>query len=135
MCIRDRDKYITYSCSNLLVSRLGKLGMAQGETIDTAQSDEFKRIFQGIGIKEEPLNDKGQISKFISSVQHNVPAWAIFGMFFIVIPIAGNMLREREERSALRIQLIPHAQNYVALGKIFFYTLICTCLLYTSRCV
>ncbi len=120
------DKYITYSCSNLLVARLGKLGMSQGENIDTAQSDEFKRIFQGIGIKEEPLNDKGEISKFISSVQHNVPAWAIFGMFFIVIPIAGNMLREREERSALRIQLIPHAQNYVALGKIFFYTLICS---------
>lgn len=121
------DKYITYSCSNLLVSRLSKLGMAEaGETVDSAQSQDFQRIFQGIGIKEEALNDKGNFSKFINSVQHNVPAWAIFGMFFIVIPIAGNMLREREERSALRIELIPFAHNYVALGKIFFYTLICT---------
>jgi ABC-2 type transport system permease protein len=121
------DKYITYSCSNVLVGRLSKLGMAEvGETPDTAQNDDFKKIFQGIGIKEEALGDKGNISQFISSVQHNVPAWAIFGMFFIVIPIAGNMLREREERSSLRIQLIPFAHNYVALGKIFFYTLICT---------
>lgn len=121
------DKYITYSCSNLLVSRLSKLGMAEtGETVDSTQSQDFQRIFQGIGIKEEALNDKGNFSKFINSVQHNVPAWAIFGMFFIVIPIAGNMLREREERSALRIELIPFAHNYVALGKIFFYTLICT---------
>jgi ABC-2 type transport system permease protein len=93
---------------------------------DSTGSDDFKRIFQGIGIKEEALNDKGSMKLFINSVQHNVPAWAIFGMYFIVIPIAGNMLREREERSSLRIQLIPYAHNFEALGKIFFYTLICT---------
>ncbi len=59
----------------------------------------------------------------ISSVQHNVPAWAIFGMFFIVIPIAGNLIREREDGSALRITLIPGTASYVAMGKIIFYTL------------
>lgn len=122
------DKYITYSCSNLLVGRLSKLGMSQADMVlaDSTGSDDFKRIFQGIGIKEEALNDKGSMKLFINSVQHNVPAWAIFGMYFIVIPIAGNMLREREERSSLRIQLIPYAHNFEALGKIFFYTLICT---------
>lgn len=122
------DKYITYSCSNLLVGRLSKLGLSQTDMVlaDSTGSDDFKRIFQGIGIKEEALNDKGSMKLFINSVQHNVPAWAIFGMYFIVIPIAGNMLREREERSSLRIQLIPYAHNFEALGKIFFYTLICT---------
>ncbi len=122
------DKYITYSCSNLLVGRLSKLGMSQADMAiaDSTGSDDFKRIFQGIGIKEEALNDKGSMKLFINSVQHNVPAWAIFGMYFIVIPIAGNMLREREERSSLRVQLIPYAHNFEALGKIFFYTLICT---------
>ena len=55
-----------------------------------------------------------------------MPAWAIFGMFFIVIPICGHLIREREEGSALRIELIPYARRYVALGKIFFYTIVCT---------
>jgi ABC-2 type transport system permease protein len=62
----------------------------------------------------------------MNSVQHNVPAWAIFGMFFIVIPICSHLIREREEGSALRIELIPYARRYVALGKIFFYTIVCS---------
>lgn len=117
------DKYITFSCSNLLVERLSKLGKTMA---DVSPDQDFKEVFKGIGIKEEALSDKGEYSKFINSVQHNVPAWAIFGMFFIVIPIAGHMIGEREEGSALRVALIPRARRYVALGKILFYTLICT---------
>lgn len=120
------DKFITASCSNVLVERMSKMGMAAGDTIVTAPTDDFKKIFAGIGIQEEALNDKAKENAHINSVQHNVPAWAIFGMFFIVIPIAGNMIRERDERSALRIALIPGAYQFVALGKIFFYTLICS---------
>lgn len=118
------DRYITYSCSNLLVKRMAKLGKA--EEIDTTQNDDFKKIFKGIGVREEALSNKAADSKFINSVQHNVPAWAIFAMFFIAIPIAGHMIREREEGSALRIELIPNSYVYMALGRIIFYTFICT---------
>lgn len=118
------DKFITYSCSNLLVQRLSKLGNTQN--IETSATDDFKKVFSGIGIREEMLHEEKKESQYINSVQHNVPAWAIFGMFFIVIPIAGHSIREREEGSALRVGLIPFALRYVALGKILFYTLICT---------
>jgi ABC-2 type transport system permease protein len=121
------DKYITASSSSVLVSRMQKLGAANADSSANEQTtDDFKKVFSGIGIKEVALNDKTQAVATINSVQHNVPAWAIFGMFFIVIPIAGNMIREREERSALRLELIPGATRFVALGKIFFYTLICS---------
>ncbi|MEZ5016315.1 MAG: ABC transporter permease [Flavipsychrobacter sp.] len=118
------DKFVTYSCSNMLVQRLSKLGKA--EDIEQTVTDDFKKVFSGIGIREEMLYESKEESKYINSVQHNVPAWAIFGMFFIVIPIAGHSIREREEGSALRVGLIPFALRYVALGKILFYTLICT---------
>ncbi len=117
------DKYVTYSCSNILVQRLSKMGKMEG---DTTQAADFKRIFQGIGIREEQLGKANKKEHVINSVQHNVPAWAIFGMFFIVIPIAGHMIRERDERSTMRIELIPRAYRFVAMGKIIFYTLICT---------
>lgn len=118
------DKYITYSCSNLLVSRLSKMGKVE---TDTSAAADFKKIFSGIGIREEILNSsQGQKKLYINSVQHNVPAWAIFGMFFIVIPIAGHMIREREEGSALRLELIPDSRRSVAFGKIMFYTMVCT---------
>jgi ABC-2 type transport system permease protein len=93
---------------------------------DTTQAADFKKIFQGIGIREEQLGKANKKEHVINSVQHNVPAWAIFGMFFIVIPIAGHMIRERDERSTMRIELIPRAYRFVAMGKILFYTLICT---------
>src|SRR5690606_15536902 len=103
------------------ISDLGNLG-----TGSTQSAIDFKKVFTGIGIKEEVLTGKKETFTHVNSVQHNVPAWAIFGMFFIVVPLAGNMIREREDGSAVRIELIPHALRWVALGKILFYTLICT---------
>lgn len=117
------DKYVTYSCSNILVKRLSRMGKMD---VDTSESADFKKIFQGIGIHEEQLGNRFASAKLINSVQHNVPAWAIFGMFFIVIPIAGHMIRERDERSTMRIELIPQAYRFVAMGKIIFFTLVCT---------
>ncbi len=32
---------------------------------------------------------------FTNSVQHNVPAWSVFAMFLIVVPLASNMIKER----------------------------------------
>jgi ABC-2 type transport system permease protein len=127
------DKYITYSCSNLLVSRLSKMGKVE---TDTSAAADFKKIFSGIGIREEILNSsQGQKKLYINSVQHNVPAWAIFGMFFIVIPIAGHMIREREEGSALRLELIPNSLRSVAFGKIMFYTMVCTVQFLLMLCI
>ncbi len=117
------DRFVTYSCSNILVQRISKLSKIAGDTASSASN--FKTVFAGIGIKEEVLNDKGNDKTHINSVQHNVPAWAIFGMFFIVIPIAGHMIKEREDGSAVRIELIPNALRLVALGRILFYTIIC----------
>lgn len=126
MSIRNAlDKYITYSCSNLLVKRLNNLSKEQN-TVDTTQSDDFKKVFGGIGLKEELLGEEIEGKENINSVQHNVPAWAIFGMFFIAIPIIAHTIKEREEGSSLRVELIPNTYKFVALGKIKFYTLICT---------
>lgn len=125
------DKLITFSSSKILVERLSKMGIAQPDTTDSNTvvkqdpTKDFEKIFKGLGISEHRLSDKEEFSKYMNSVQHNVPAWAIFGMFFIVIPICGHLIREREEGSALRVELIPGARRMVALGKIFFYTIVC----------
>lgn len=78
-------------------------------------------------LKVKSLNAQPKLSqqKLISSVQHNVPAWAIFGMFMIVVPISGSIIREREDGSALRIRLIPNAFLQVSIGKILFYITVC----------
>lgn len=126
------DKFITASSTNLLISRIAKLSGAAPDTGDNGS--ELKTLFSGISIKEEILGSKGMTNPSrISSVQHNVPAWAIFGMFFIVVPLSGHMIGERLEGSALRLRLIPHAQAGIAMGKILFNTFIC-CVQFVAMC-
>jgi ABC-2 type transport system permease protein len=59
-----------------------------------------------------------------NSVQHNVPAWAMFAMFFILIPLTGNIIRERSSGSMLRIRLMPGSYMVTILAKIVVYLVI-----------
>lgn len=40
-----------------------------------------------------------------NTAQQNIPAWSLFGMFFIVVPLASQMLRERSEGIEQRLAL------------------------------
>jgi ABC-2 type transport system permease protein len=60
-----------------------------------------------------------------NSVQHNVPAWMLFAMFFIVIPFAGNMIKEREEGNLARLLTMPCSYSTVLLSKIIVYLIVC----------
>ncbi len=59
-----------------------------------------------------------------NSVQHNVPAWTMFAMFFICIPLAGNIIKEREDGSAFRLLTMPGSYLNVLLGKIVLYLVV-----------
>lgn len=61
----------------------------------------------------------------LNSVQHNVPAWTIFGMFFIVISMAGSIIKERDDGSYMRIRTMPGSFVTVLTGKISAYLLVC----------
>lgn len=60
-----------------------------------------------------------------TSVQQNVPAWTLFGMFFIVIPLAGTMIRERQDGTLTRLLTMPVGIADILFGKVFAYLLIC----------
>ncbi|MES2131685.1 MAG: ABC transporter permease [Bacteroidota bacterium] len=59
-----------------------------------------------------------------NAVQHNVPAWTLFAMFFICIPLAGNIIKEREDGSAFRLLTMPGSYFIVMLGKLLTYTIV-----------
>lgn len=62
-----------------------------------------------------------------TSVQQNVPAWAIFGMFFIVVPMGGSLLRERRDGTLRRIMTLPVSRATPLCGKVLAYVLVCLC--------
>ena len=59
-----------------------------------------------------------------NSVQHNVPAWAVFAIFFILIPLSANIIKERNSGSMLRIRLMPGSYWVTIIAKIIVYLLI-----------
>ena len=80
-------------------------------------------------IEFEEIYPSGEINKnkqlFTNSVQHNVPAWTVFAMFLIVIPLASNMIKEREGGSMLRLMVAPGSYMTLLIGKLLFYVAIC----------
>lgn len=92
-----------------------KVKMALSNLITVAQKDASEGEDRGM-----PLN----------AVQHNVPAWSMFAMFFILFPLAGNLIKEREEGSMLRLRLIAGSSFPVICGKFIFYFFVCLLQLY-----
>jgi ABC-2 type transport system permease protein len=78
-----------------------------------------------IKVNQNFASKKNSNALVLNSVQHNVPAWTIFAMFFILFPLAGNFIKEREEGSMLRLRLISGSQFAVIAGKFAFYFGIC----------
>ena len=67
----------------------------------------------------------GENEEFVpNSVQHNVPAWTIFAMFFIVIPLAGNIIKERESGISQRLSVIAGSGLPVIMGKVTTFFLV-----------
>ncbi|MEQ1554618.1 MAG: ABC transporter permease [Ferruginibacter sp.] len=60
-----------------------------------------------------------------NAVQHNVPAWAIFAMFFIAIPLSGSIMKEKNEGSVFRLHTMPSSYLLLVNGKIIVYVLVC----------
>lgn len=59
-----------------------------------------------------------------TSVQQSVPAWLVFSMFFILIPISNTFINEKNFGTILRIRSINISLFPILLGKILPYFII-----------
>lgn len=75
----------------------------------------FKEIMPKVGNKEIIPN----------SVQHNVPAWTLFAIFFIVIPLSINIVKEKSQGTFVRLHTNPVPSFIVIAGKTVTYLIIC----------
>lgn len=87
------------------------------DTIDFEQKNfiTFKEIIPTINNKEIRPN----------STQHNVPAWTLFAIFFIVIPLSINIVKEKTQGTFVRLRTNPVSNLVVIIGKTITYSIIC----------
>ncbi|MBB77557.1 MAG: ABC transporter [Crocinitomicaceae bacterium] len=110
-----------YSYLNLLENRLMIQSLyAQMDIEKNVHEIKNKLNYKKLEIKEVSANTS---SKEIipNSTQHNVPAWSIFAMFFMVISLGGNIVKERTSGSFIRLQTTPSSFSLVILSKMFVY--------------
>nr|WP_081711703.1 ABC transporter permease [Flavobacterium enshiense] len=60
-----------------------------------------------------------------NSVQHNVPAWTLFAIFFIVVPLSINIVKEKGQGTQIRLITNPVPYAVVIAGKTATYLIIC----------
>jgi len=68
---------------------------------------------------------RGGLAQIPSAVQQNVPAWGLFGIFFIAVPLSGALVRERASGIMTRLQLLPVSFMTLLAGKMVAYVLVC----------
>jgi len=84
------------------------------EDLDNQSMITFKEIIPESALEAKP-----------NSVQHNVPAWALFAIFFIVVPLSINLVKDKSQGTNVRVRVSPTPYYIHILGKTFTYLIIC----------
>lgn len=106
--------------------------------IATIEKDKVYKVFQQeLGVNDSAVFNQGQILQYKeigpdkegvnlkpSAVQHNVPAWSLFAIFFIVVPLSINIVKEKSQGTMVRLITNPAPYALFLLGKTFTYLLV-----------
>lgn len=89
--------------------------------------DESEVVFETesfISFKEIIPNKENQ-EVIPNSTQHNIPAWTLFAIFFIVLPLSINMVKEKTQGTFVRLRTHPVSYATVLGGKTIVYVAVC----------
>ena len=76
-----------------------------------------------VAINEIPVSRDG--SKNIpNATQHNIPAWTIFAMFFVVISLGSSIVKEKLNGSFVRLKTLPTNYLLALLSKQITYLIV-----------
>ncbi len=91
-----------------------ELGVSDGTIFERRQFLHYKEI--------SPKDSGAEVKP--NAVQHNVPAWALFAIFFIIVPLSINIVKEKSQGTMVRLITNPVPYALFLLGKTLTYVLI-----------
>ncbi|WP_025761991.1 ABC transporter permease [Dyadobacter tibetensis] len=121
----------THSVLGIIYSLLGEIENAQmvSEIYAAMDIEGNERIlrekieFNRVQIKTEiAMNGNSRVVPNAS--QHNVPAWTIFAMFFMVVSLGSNLVKERAGGSFMRLRTMPTSFALVMTSKMLVYLIV-----------
>lgn len=92
---------------------------------EKARPDSLERMIREgqTGVKEITVSQNG-VAAVPNATQHNIPAWTVFAMFFVVISLGGSIVREKTNGSFLRLRTLPASYAISLLSKQITYLVV-----------
>lgn len=116
--------------SNIKRSIEGMVSELEKNTIYKSFEDELGANIDFFGsnnlikFTETSINlDKGGIKP--NAVEHNLPSWTLFAIFFIVIPLSINLVKEKNQGTYIRLRTLPVSKFQMMMSKIVVYLVVC----------
>ncbi|OGV41910.1 MAG: hypothetical protein A2X46_17815 [Lentisphaerae bacterium GWF2_57_35] len=107
------EKTMTAIEANVLKAAL------MGEQLES--NDERLAEPSGVAVITRPDSEK---QVYPTSTQQNVPAWTLFALFFIALPLSGALLAERHSGILTRLMVSPAAFGEYLGAKVAVYCLV-----------
>lgn len=122
-----QDNYI-FSIINVIYTYLNAIEISQmleglyAEMGYENIPDEVKEsLFENRITVERTFSDETNTHPLPNSTQHNVPAWTIFAMFFMVVSLGTSLVQERNSGSFMRIKAMPTHFGVIMFSKQLVY--------------
>lgn len=110
------EKYVS-QIENKAIYEAFQHELGDSETTDFAFNSEPFIVFNELSpIANESIKP--------NAVQHNVPAWTLFAIFFIIVPLSINIVKEKNQGTLVRLLSSPSPTYLILSGKVITYLVI-----------
>jgi len=113
------QSYMSVIENSLMIDRM----YANMDIADRSEKLKDKMISNRVGI-DQIVASNNNSTAIPNSTQHNVPAWTIFAMFFMVVSLGSNIVKERVNGSFLRLKTMPTTFMVVMFSKMAIYVIV-----------
>jgi ABC-2 type transport system permease protein len=93
-----------------------------GVSVKLAESDSMIR--SGMPSIKETTAKQDEGTSIPNATQHNIPAWTIFAMFFVVISMGSSLVREKRSGSYLRLKTMEGSIPMLLVSKQITYLIV-----------
>ncbi|PSL24722.1 ABC transporter permease [Dyadobacter jiangsuensis] len=113
------QSYMSVIENSLMIDRM----YANMDIAERSAKLKDKMISNRVGIDQIVARNNNSTA-IPNSTQHNVPAWTIFAMFFMVVSLGSNIVKERINGSFLRLKTMPTTFMVVMFSKMAVYVVV-----------
>jgi len=117
----DLRRFFSATLRSELIRLKIAASIAQSDDEEFAPSMDAVEKMSNVDIEQTYLYQDGVQQETPTSVQQNVPAWLVFAMFFVVIPLSTAFIIERQQGSFLRLRMMNVYTTALLGAKIIPY--------------